>query len=302
MQDSAKIRPRLVLGAGAVALALGFGGGFALKHSSASSASTPARAAGSENVAAKPLSPELDSQTRYLIPVSESQPQRGPADALVTIVEWCDLRGDPCRAADQVMSELMKMRRYAGRLRWVHRQHIDPENFEQSLKLHAFARGAFQYSDPDDQEKFWQVREKLLALPGAAVPSDAELRRIAGEVGVDYDAIMKGIESKAYAGGLAIDNKFEPRYGITTTPAFFVNGRRVPLAPGRDMKQSIETLIQQEMVVAKRLADSGVTGPALYEELTKNGLWSVNDDPTTHPPSRFATTPRPTAMSMQREN
>jgi protein-disulfide isomerase len=271
MQESKKIRPRIVLGAGALALAAGFAGGFVFKRVSAG---TVIEAAVPEHTVAHPQ--DLRN-VRYKIPVSDSQPQRGPKDALVTIVEWCDVRGEACRAADATMRGLMK--EYDGRLRWVHRHLIERARFAESQRLHAFARGAFQHPDPDDSEKYWAVRERLLAASGQTTPGDAELRRIAADVGLDYAAIDKAIGGKLYAGGLAVDTSFASRFGVNEAPGFFINGRPVGPLPAAKLKKAMKALIEEELVAADRLLEQGVTKGDVYQELTKDGLWSVNDDP-----------------------
>lgn len=276
MQDSVKFRPALVLGAATVAVAIGFGAGFALKRSHGADSTPPLTVAEPPAVTSIP---PIDPNTLFLIPVTDGQPQRGPKDALVTVVEWCDLRGEPCRAADAAMTGLMS--KYEGTLRWVHRHHVDSRDLLASHHMHAFARGAFQAPEPDKPELFWKVREQLLKLPGDGVPSEAELRRIAGEVGVDYAEIEKGIATKVFDGSIVVDTKFEPRFGVAVTPAFFVNGRRVPLGSKVDkteMARAIDALIQTELVSAKKLLDSGVPGNSLYNEITKDGRWAINED------------------------
>lgn len=271
MQESKKISPRIVLGAGALALAAGFAGGFAFKRVSAG---TVAEIAVAEHAAVQPK--DLRN-VRYRIPVTDSQPQRGPKDAPVTIVEWCALSGEACKAAERTMNDLMQ--EYEGRLRWVHRHLIDRTRFAESHRLHAFARGAFQLPDPDDSDKFWAVRERLLAASAQAAPGDAELRRIAAEVGLDYGTIDKGIEGKHYAGGLAVDTSFAGRFGVNESPSFFVNGRPVGSLPATKLKQAMKVLIEEELAAANRLLEQGVAKSDVYRELTKDGLWAVNDDP-----------------------
>jgi protein-disulfide isomerase len=280
MQESKKISPRIVLGAGALALAAGFAGGFVFKRVSAGTVvETPAP----EHSVAQP---KHRPNARYRIPVTDSQPQRGPKDALVTIVEWCDLGGQACKAADRAMMELMK--EYEGRLRWVHRHLIDRTRFAESHRLHAFARGAFQLPDPDDSEKYWAVRERLLASSGQTAPGDAELRRIAADVGVDYEAIDKAIGGKLYAGGLAVDTSFAGRFGVNESPGFFVNGRPVGSLPATKLKQAMKVLIEEELAAANRLLEQGVAKSDVYEELTKDGLWSLDDDPAKRQPAARA--------------
>jgi protein-disulfide isomerase len=284
MQNSAKIHPRLVVGGAALALALGFGGGFLFR-----------RAPASDDIQAKPVRAPMitatDSSVRYRIPVSEAQPQHGAKDALVTVVEWCDLRGDACRQADKVQQELL--REYDGRLRWAYRHLIDVSHFADSHHMHAFARGAMELPEPEDPQKFWQIREQLLALPGEGAPGESELRRIAGQVGVDYEAIEKGIVGKLYAGNLSLDTAFSTRYGVEQGPGFFVNGRSVGALDEATMKSKLKALIDEEMTAAQRLVESGVAKSAVYDELTKDGLWAINEDRSKRPAPRLMSQSRP---------
>lgn len=286
MQNSGKIHPRLVVGGAALALALGFGGGFLFRRAPANDdaeiQAQPARAS---------IVTATDSSVRYRIPVSEAQPQRGSKDALVTVVEWCDLRGDACREADKVQRELL--REYEGRLRWAYRHMIDVSHFADSHHVHAFARGAMELPETDEPEKFWLVREQLLALPGEGAPGESELRRIAGQVGVDYDAIEKGIVAKMYAGNLALDTAFSTRYGVQQGPGFFVNGRSVGPVDKTDMKSKLKAMIDEEMAAAQRLVESGVAEGAVYDALTKDGLWAINEDRSKRPAPRLVSQSRP---------
>lgn len=273
MQESTnEIKARVVLGAAGLALVAGFAGGFALARASARAATEP-----TPTRAEQPREARQRRDVRYKIPVTDSQPQRGPNDALVTVIEWCDMRGAACRAADTAMQELL--RQYDGRLRWVYRHLIDATRFAESHRIHALARGALHYNDPESAKKFWEVRARLLATSEGAAPGDAELRRIAEQAGVDYDAVQRGIEQKLYAGNLGVDTVFAKRFGVTESPSLFINGRPLGSVPARKLKAALQEMIETELVEANRLLEQGVARGAIYETLTRDGLWGVNDDP-----------------------
>src|SRR5690606_28777122 len=172
------------------AAAFAFGRHWTFLSEGGATASGPQRVHGPETG-----DPRLgDRPTRYKIPVTDTQPQRGPQDALVTVVEWCDLRGEACRAADKAMRQLMD--EHPGKLRWVHRHLPAGVDFEQSERMHEFARGAFQLDKRVD--KFWEVRERLLAVPGEAPPEEGALRQIAEDLALDYEGIEQGMKLRHY--------------------------------------------------------------------------------------------------------
>lgn len=267
MQESTKrIGGRLVLGAAALALVAGFACGFFFVRASAK---TPLDAAAAG--AGKAAQGRAQRDVRYKIPVSMTQPKLGPDDALVTIVEWCDLRAKACRDVDAPMNRLMQ--RYAGRLRWVFRQLPDPKRGDSAL-VHDFARGMFQQSG-----KFWEARERLMQRPDDAMLTKRDLREIAGELGADWAALEKGIEERTFARYVGVDILFAGKFGVDAGPAFFVNGRRLSSVATGALDQALSTLIEQELVEADWHIRRGVAKTDVYREITKDGLWAVNDDP-----------------------
>src|SRR5687768_7574893 len=61
-------------------------------------AARTARASSRERAAFLRERSETDGEpARFKIAVTQAQPSAGPSDALVTIVEWCALYGEPCR-------------------------------------------------------------------------------------------------------------------------------------------------------------------------------------------------------------
>jgi protein-disulfide isomerase len=75
----------------------------------------------------------------------ESEPAQGPADAPVTIVEFSDFQCPHCRQAQATLQQLL--RRYAGKVRLVHRDFPVPQ-------LHPGA-AAEAARCADEQGEFW---------------------------------------------------------------------------------------------------------------------------------------------------
>lgn len=209
-------------------------------------------------IASGPLSKEV----RYKIPVSIAQPKRGPQDALVTIVEWCDLTGTACAQTEAVIVALRKQ--YGDRIRHVWR-HLDETATEDSARAHEFACIAHEHAG-----KFWEARALLLA--GAGTPTFDMLRSYAARLGMDVASTSAALEKRTFAGAPAADQLFAAKFGVAHAPAFFVNGRRLLGAPTHDR---LARLIDLELIHAEKLMQKGVRKAQLYDEITKSGLWGA---------------------------
>ncbi|HMI93344.1 MAG TPA: thioredoxin domain-containing protein, partial [Polyangiales bacterium] len=51
---------------------------------------------------------EKDGPDRFKVPVTSAQPSRGPADALVTIVQWSDFQCPFCSRVEPTMDQILK--------------------------------------------------------------------------------------------------------------------------------------------------------------------------------------------------
>ena len=245
-----------------VALALGVGAGrLAMLGKSTQEAPTVAAPTPtpSAKTAAPTLKPDEPGITRYQVPVTISQPAKGPADALVTIVGWCDLQSVACRDADAVLTQVLAA--YDQELRFVFR-HLPQETLESQL-AHEFAQIAHERAD-----KFWTVRERLLHAAG---PIELEtVERIAKEVDMDWPATLSALESHSFAQHVGTDAMFAKFFEVTKAPAFFVNGRRLE---GKPSLAAFRTLIDDELKHAETLVSKGIARDAVYANLIRGGKW-----------------------------
>lgn len=141
---------------------------------------------------------------------------RGPKDAPVTIVEFSDFQCPHCVRAAPTMKKIREV--YGDRVRLVFR--------DMPLPIHPLApKAAEAAACAGDQGKFWEMHDRL--FDGKGQLQIADLKTYAGELGLDRAAFDTCLDS----------GKNEPRwkagkaaaegYGISGTPAFFINGRFV---------------------------------------------------------------------------
>lgn len=212
------------------------------------------------DAAAKPASVGPDTAKRYRIPVSTSQPSWGPVDALVTIVQWCDLPDAGCRAIEPAVESLRK--RHGNELRLVFRHYARPS--QASALGHKFARVVHEQAG-----KFWEARRLLLEHTGELTRADVE--RYTAQLELDWPAVRAALDGSQQAGHITADRLFADMFDVRDAPAFFVNGR--PLA-GTPTLQSLESLVVEELARAKQLVSQGVPKDGVYAQLTKNGAWN----------------------------
>jgi len=141
---------------------------------------------------------------------------RGPKDAPVTIVEFSDFQCPYCVRAAPTMKKIREV--YGDRVRLAYR--------DMPLPIHPLApKAAEAAACAGDQGKFWEMHDRLFDAKGQL--EIADLKNYAGELGLDragFDTCLESgkNEPRWKAGKAAAEG-----YGISATPAFFLNGRFV---------------------------------------------------------------------------
>jgi protein-disulfide isomerase len=203
----------------------------------------------------------LGEVKRYKIPVSSSQPSLGPADALVTLVQWCDFPDPACAAQEPVIQAVMS--RNEGLVRLLFRHYGRPDNPGSAL-AHQFLAASHTHGG-----KFWEARKLLFAHRGELTRQHVE--RYAGMLGLNWPSITKAIDDHEFATVITADRLFAGMFDVTEVPALFVNGRPVK-APVT--QASLEALVQEELKHGVQLVAGGVPKTEVYAELTKKGVWT----------------------------
>ena len=140
---------------------------------------------------------------------------RGPARALVTIVEYGDFECPYCGQAEPVIRDLLTGH---GDVRYVWR-HLPLNDVHPHAQIAAEAAEAAA-----DQGAFWQMHDLLLRHQDHLLLSD--LIRYAGDLGLDSARFSDHIRKRAGAARIAEDVDSADLSGVSGTPTFFINGRR----------------------------------------------------------------------------
>ena len=159
---------------------------------------------------------------RYEVGVPADAPSLGPKDAAVTIVEFADYQCPFCHQAQLAVEQVLK--RYSGKVRFVHRD-FPLES------IHPRATPAAQASRcAGEQGKFWEYHRGLLASPTGF--DEADLKRRAGVLGLDAAKFGSCLAQPGGEKPIQASLEEGQKLGVSATPTFFVNGRRLVGAKG----------------------------------------------------------------------
>lgn len=178
-------------------------------------------------------------------------PAKGPQDAPVTLVMFSDFQCPYCARVVPTLHRLGE--RYGNKLRIVFRDFP-------LLQIHKDAAKAAEAATcAAEQGKFWEMHDKLFENQGA-LQVDA-LKKRAAELGLDSAAFDTCLDSGKNTAEWQQDTADAQRYGVTGTPAAFVNGR---LLTGAQPFEGFAQVIDEELdfTAAKALAKADLAKPA----------------------------------------
>jgi len=166
------------------------------------------------------------------VPVREVPASRGSSAAPITILLFTDFESFPCARSADVLSNLLAQSKNV-RLIFKHAPAATNTN---ALLAHeaSLAAGA--------QGKFWEMHETLFA--NQTHLTRADLLAYARALALDLPAFQQALHNHTYRPIVERDLAEAKGLGVTTTPTFFVNGRRLVGPQGyASLGAVIETLL-----------------------------------------------------------
>ena len=159
-------------------------------------------------------------------------------DCPVTIVEYSEFQCPFCSRILPTAKQILE--KYKGKVRWVVRSF--PLDFHPNARPAAVAAACAA-----QQKKFWQMYEVLFA--NQRTLEKENLLTYAGQVGVDMN-LFNACFNAPEAINKKIDEqmKFGQTVGVSGTPAFFINGRKIS---GALPYESFEKIIDEELAAKK---------------------------------------------------
>jgi protein-disulfide isomerase len=245
-----------------VAVCVGAVAGFAVGQHTGSKGSlgTPIRAAAPVTPTPSVLPPGSDQILKVAV---GDAPQKGSADAKVTIVEWSDFQCPFCSRVVDTLHQIEKS--YGSDVRFVFKHN--------PLPMHADAPYAAKATiAAQKQGKFWQMHDKLFEASGSRQPDALKQDKVdalARDLGLDLARYQRDVNAPETAQVIRDDQAQALKLGANGTPHFFINGARVS---GAMPYESFKAVIDVQMKRANAALATGVAKRDLYEHLTKDGL------------------------------
>jgi protein-disulfide isomerase len=174
---------------------------------------------------------------------TDGSPVKGPKDAPITIVEFSDFQCPYCARAHQTISEQV-MKEYDGKVKLVYK------NFP--LGFHKWAEPAgIAGLCAFDQEpaSFWKVYDFLFANQQQITPENVKAKSEEALKGskVDMTKWADCYDNKKTLAKVKADMAEGQSVGVTGTPAFLINGRKIS---GAQPFQNFKAVIDDELTRA----------------------------------------------------
>jgi protein-disulfide isomerase len=231
----------------------------ALAAPSASGKGAPAAPARPGAVPPAPAQQQVeDPKAVYRVPLDGS-PVRGPADALVTIVEVSDFECPYCKKVAPTLKQLEDA--YPGKVRFVFKH--DPLGFHANAV--PAAKLAEEARTQGGDAKFWAAHDKILELPAL---DRASLEGVARELGLDEAKVKAGLDGPRHIDRMRRDQNLLGGLGVRGTPTFFVNGRKLV---GAQPLEAFKALVDEELARAEALVKQGVKPADVYAQIVEKG-------------------------------
>jgi len=252
-----------------IALLVGGVVGFAVgsmfqnKGPTAAPSGTPAAA---PVAAAQPSAAPAGDNTVFKVPLDES-PVKGPANALVTIVEFSDYQCPFCALAHNTIQQLEKD--YEGKIRVVMKQH--PLDFHPRAKPAALAALA-----AGEQGKYWEMHNLLFANQSGGL-EDANFITYAQQLGLNVEKFKSDMQLPKFQAQIAKETALAMQLGATGTPAFFINGRKLS---GAQPIETFKRIIDEELAKAQAMVAQGTPADQVYEKLMASAVAAPPPPPT----------------------
>jgi len=239
-----------------VALVVGLSIGFFLRGSiDGNRAPAFARPGAAPQAPQRPARPVEDPRATYRIAVDDT-PVKGPADALVTIVESSDFECPFCKRVGPTMKQLEAA--YPGKLRFSFRH--NPLPFHQHALPAAMAAEEARAQGGD--AKFWAMHDKLFEASPAL--DDAAFERAATELGLDAAKVKAAVGTAKHKDRIDRDQRLVQGLGAPATPTFFINGRKVA---GAQPFEAFKAVVDEELQKAQALVQAGTPASQVYAKI-----------------------------------
>lgn len=184
-----------------------------------------------------------------IVPVGTSY-GKGGTDPIVTIIEFSDFQCPFCSRVNPTIKKIRETFKDDVKIVFKH----NPLSFHKKAPYAAQAAQA-----AGAQGKFWEMHDILFANQKKIDPAD--IKKYAGELGLDIAKFEKAVSSKSIKDEVAADMALAVKVGARGTPNFMINGKQLS---GAQPFPRFETVIKAEIEAAKALIKAGSKRSDVY--------------------------------------
>ncbi|GMV39025.1 MAG: hypothetical protein AMXMBFR64_07410 [Myxococcales bacterium] len=199
----------------------------------------------------------MAEETVYKVTVGPEDAQRGPADALVTVVVFSEFQCPFCARIGPTMTKLEET--YGDKLRVVFKH--NPLDFHPNARPAALAAMAAQ-----EQGKFWEMHDKLFANQQKL--ERETLDELARDLGLDMVKFKAAMDTERFDARIDADMELADKVTVRGTPNSFVNGRKLA---GAVPFEAFKKLVDEELAKAQKLVDDGTPRTDVYARIIADG-------------------------------
>ena len=235
--------------------------------------------------------PEPEDTAIWRVPVDTSDPARGPADALVTLVLFSDFQCPYCKRVEETLDSLEQ--KYGADLRIVWKDYPLPFH-DRAVPAAVLARVALAKKGT---KGFWQAQHAL--FEGQDDLDDKALKAIAKGLGLSWPEVQKAMADHRFKEVFEASEDLAKTLKVNGTPSAFVNGYRVT---GAVPVEKFAAVIDAQFAKARAMADDRHTQVGLYDAIARTGQQSDASErreveaPTRNNPSRGSATAKVTVQ------
>lgn len=173
----------------------------------------------------------------------EGSPTYGSENAEVTIVEFSDFQCSACAGVFPAVQNVKES--YSDRVKIVYR-HFPLTSIHPKAEIAAEAAEAAAA-----QNKFWEFHDELYTnqIEWGSLEEDAAINKFveyAQKIGIqDIDQFKQDIETRKYKDFIIRDKEDAEALGLSGTPTFFINGKKIKLNSFDDLTTKVEEALTQ---------------------------------------------------------
>ena len=204
---------------------------------------------------ADPVAPAEDPNRVHAVPI-EGSPQRGPNDALVTIVAFSDFQCPFCSRVTETLDRIE--RTYGADVRIVFKHY--PLPFHQDAQ--PAAEAAIAVREEGGDRAFWRMHDIL--FENQRDLSRASLERYARRSGASATSVRRALDQGTHRAEVQRDMDLGQRLGRLGTPTFFINGKKLQ---GAQPFETFRDTIDRELAIANALVAAGTPRAGVYDAI-----------------------------------